>query len=479
VVNDHHHDSFFVDGVCALEKSAMIEQSIVRLVVMRYLAQFSEAPRTHVRSFWHDAVSTEEWLAAEGKLVADRRIVLRSRGLRSLEPWLSYQSQPLLIDAWLDPMEAAVTWQYLVEFLAELGPERVWIPCGEDAWVGWTPTQITLRAARASWLWAIVEDVWDPASWSPHDELEWWAEGRLQHAVKLDELISEQRSWMTGWDEWTLIGDPEGSLVALWVKLVQRLGARPVRVQWRQELPLAREQLLGIKARFVSCDLVVGQPAGGHWLSFLQTLPEPRHVRAQMSWMIPEWNADWSTVMTLRRVQRGSRLEATYSPRHDLTPSSWKILQGERRRIPILQIRPLIRATHGIERWASLCQEALSYQYRDKIVGQLVQRSWPVLVGNAPRRLRLRPGWTLWRWASQPGLWVVRWQDIIEVHVEWPTQAHPGNISIIVYGLAPIAMSDWVRSSRFDRVHSDWRYWAYWINEVLLPMLEDIVVHAS
>jgi hypothetical protein len=63
--------------------------------------------------------------------------------------------------------------------------------------------------------------------------------------------------------------------------------------------------------------------------------------------------------------------------------------------------------------------------------------------------------------------------------VEWPTQAHPGNISIIVYGLAPIAMSDWVRSSRFDRVHSDWRYWAYWINEVLLPMLEDIVVHAS
>ncbi|MCY0879834.1 MAG: hypothetical protein OWU84_12965 [Firmicutes bacterium] len=441
---------------------------------MRYLAQFSEAPRTHVRSFWHDALSTEEWLAAEGKTVTERRVVLRARGLRALDPWLPYQSQPLTIDAWLDPMETAVTWQYLVEFLAEFGPERIWVPCGEDAWVGWTAQEISVRAARASWLWALVEDVWDPASWSPDAELEWWADGRLQHAVRVGPIISEQRSWMTGWDEWTLVSESRHALLPLWLKLVQRLGARPLRVQWRQELPVHGEHLLGIPARFVSCDLVVGHPRQGSWRQLLRVLPEPRHVRAHMSWVIPVWNQDWATVMTLRRVQRGSRLEATYTPRGALSVASWRVLQGDRRRIPILQIRPLVRPPAGPKRWAGLEKEAQSFHDRDDLLRCLVEAPWPVLQEPVPRRLRLRAGWTLWRWASQPGLWVVRWGESIEVHVEWPTHAHPGNIGIVVNGLAPIAMSDWVRVSRFERFTADWRYWAHWINAILLPLLERI-----
>ncbi len=443
---------------------------------MRYLAQISEAPRTRTQSFWQDALATEAWLEAEGKQVRGRQLTLRSRGLRALAPWLVYQSQPLAIDAWLDPMDITVTWNYLVRFLVELGPERVWIPCGDDAWVGWTPQKVTIRAARESWLWALVEDVWDPASWSSEEELEWWAEGRIQHARRLPWAISEHRSWMTGWEEASITQHQAGrraseTLTLLWMRLAERLGARPVRVKWLQEKPSDGEQLLGIKARYVSCDLgIVG--SGSQWLDALAEAPEPLHIRAQATWTVPHWSPDWATVMTLRRVQRGSRLEATYAPRGPLSRVSWQTLQRERRQIPILQIRPLALAEEQSERWEQLQVEAESYQHRERLTAFLRDYAWPEGGLAVPDRIRLRGGWTIWRWGSQSGLWVLRSSKGLEVHIEWPTQAHPGHLGVAVQGSQPIAMSDWVRQSRFKRLTHNPRYWAAWVVGRLLPALE-------
>lgn len=456
----------------------MIDQSSLRSVTMRYLAQFSEAPRTGAHVFWQDAISTEEWLQGEGKRISNRRLTLRARGTRALRPWLEFQTQPLAIDAWLDPMEITVTWSYLVRFLAELGPERVWIPCGEDAWVGFTRHQLVVRAARESWLWALVEDVWDPASWSTDGrELEWWSDERLQHAINLNGTILEQRAWATGWEEWTLSQPGEShdswsDLADLWLRLVERLGARSIRVKWLQERSPDEETLLGVRSRYITCDLTFNGQDRRHWLNGVAQGPEPTHIRAQVVWDVPEWSADWSTVMTLRRVQRGSRLEATYTPRRGLEAGTWRSLQQERRHIPILQIRPLILSSESIDRWDQLQQEASSYHRREQLTRYLKTCDWPSGTIVPGPRIRLRRGWAIWRWASQIGLWVLRADTGVEVHIEWPNEAHPGNIGVAAAGSAPIPMTEWVRDSRFNRLSHDRRYWAAWVAEVLLPRLE-------
>jgi len=440
---------------------------------MRYLAQFSEAPEAkRVQSFWQDALATEEWIGALGKSVSERKLFFRARGLRALAPWLSFQLQPIVIDAWLDPMDISVTWNYLVRFLAELGPERVWIPCGEDAWIGWMKHQIVLRASHESWVWALVEDVWDPASWLHEQELEWWSEGRIQHARRLPWGISEQRSWLTGWEEWTISEEnASGSLVALWLKLVERLGARPVRVKWLQESASKPEQLLGIKARYVSCDMTI-TGSGVRWLEPLARTMEPTHIRTHVTWGMPDWTTHWSTHVTLRRVQRGSRLEATYLPRAHLTGEAWNELQRERRQIPILQIRPLALVRTTEPRWRQLEDEAQSHSDRDRLISYLTTYHWPKTFERESPRLRMPSGWTLNRWESQQGLWVVEEPHQVKVQIEWPTEAHPGHLGIIVEHASVIPMNEWIRESHFQRLNTDRRYWAEWISHVLLPALQ-------
>lgn len=435
---------------------------------MRYLAQISEAPRRGNESFWTDAWTTEEWLFNEGKAVSSRRLLLRSRTMRALSPWLGFQTQPLAIDAWLDPMDTTVTWTYLVRFLVEMGPERIWVPCGNDAWVGWSPQQLTIRASRESWLWTLAEDIWDPASWSEHTGLEWWAEERLQHAVRMPWGISEQRAWPTGWEEWTLSAAPE-DLTPLWLTLADRLGSRPLRVKWRQEAASDSETLLGLKARYITCDLSAS--GDGQWLKTLGQGPDPVHIRAQMVWTMPAWSQDWSTVLTLRRVQRGTRLEATYNPRQPMRLSAWRSLRRDRRRIPILQMRPLVLSVEPKDSWDRLVAEAQSHHRRDRLAQFLENAVWPAEGSSAPTRLRLPAAWRIRRWASQPGLWVIALGDGLEVHIEWPTPHHPGNVGVSIPGSAPLPMNSWVRHSGFKRLSRDRRYWATWVVQSLLPLL--------
>ncbi len=406
----------------------------------------------------------------ETRQVETRKLMIRARGIRPLMPWLAFQTAPLGIDAWLDPMEIGVTWTYLVQFLGELGPERVWIPCGEDSWVGWSPKRLTIRAARDSWLWLLAEDVWDPAAWSHGQELEWWAEGRPQHAVRLPWGTSEQRSWSTGWEEWTVRGEAN-HINALWLALAPRLGARPLRVKWRQEVAPASETLLGLKARYIACDLVSDGGRDSEWLNRIGESPEPLYVRTQAIWTIPEWTEHWSTIMTLRRVQRGTRLEATYSPRQPMRRESWKSLQRERRRIPILQMRPLVLGGGSKDLWEQLTQESEGCQRQDRLIKFLNSTHWPSL-GASCSRVRLAPGWSIKRWASQVGLWVIEYQDLLEVSIEWPSSAHPGNIAISSNGATPVSMNEWVRASHFHRLNRDPRYWAHWISSVFLPVLQ-------
>lgn len=436
---------------------------------MRYLAQFSEAPRTGTSSFWRDAAETEDWLFSLGKPVAQRRLTMRARTTRALEPWLEFQTRPLAIDAWLDPMETMVTWQYLVRFLAEMGPERVWVPCGDDSWVGWAADKLTIRAARESWLWTAAEDAWDPASWGKRTELEWWAEGRLQHAAKLPWGLSEQRSWPTGWEEWTLTAGRD-ALLPLWLKLADRLGSRGLRVKWLQEEAKPGESLLGLPARYIACELT--GMGDRRWLERLNRTSEPVHVRAQAVWSLPSWSADWATVLTLRRVQRGTRLEATYAPREPMDRGLWQSLQRERRQLPILQVRPLILSPATTAPWQRIQHEARVYQRQEALTKFLKEARWPTRADGAPPRTRLPTGWQIKRWASQPGLWVIGYQNSLEVHIEWPTVAHPGNIGVAASGATAISMHEWVRSSGFKRLNRDRRYWAAWICGVLLPLIQ-------
>lgn len=438
---------------------------------MRYLAQFSEAPRTGVQSFWRDALATEEWLHNEGKRIGGRQLAIQSKSIRALKPWLSFQTQPLFLEAWLDAMEAGVTWSYLVRFLADLGPERVWIPLGDDEWIVWSRDSLVLRARRESWLWALIEDVWDPAGWSAlATELEWWSEGRLQRAADVSWGVWEQRGWSTGWEEWVLSATRDTEpLLQLWQLLLERLGNRRFRVRWRDEHPRLDERLLGIPARYTRCELMVHDIS----VEIMAKSPEPLYVRSQIDWAIPQWSCDWSTVMTLRKVQRGTRLEATYSPRRDLTPSSWNTLRRERRQIPILQIRPLLWSSRQDDVWMNLCRESQSHHRRDRLSNYLAQYPWPLDSLSASARVRPPGAWRLERWASQSGLWVVhRPANDVQVHIEWPTHSHPGNIAIVVSGTAPIPMSEWIRASHFHRLSEDRRYWMQWIAQRLLPALE-------
>lgn len=437
---------------------------------MRYLAQFSEAPKTGMRSFWEDAEATEGWLMHEGRQVSQRELTLRARTMRALRPWLHAQNKPLTIDAWLDPMEITVTWHYLINFLADLSPNRIWIPCGNDSWVGWTPGQLVIRATRQSWLWAIVEDVWDPAGWQERCELEWWADGRLQHVVRVPWGISEQRVWSTGWEEWTLTADPE-HLRPLWLGMAERLGARPLRVRWSQETLPVDETLLGLRARYLTCELTVSG-RGPDWLTPLLWTPQPTHVRAQAVWAMPKWHPEWAIVMTLRRVQRGTRLETTYTPRGTIGPQVWKSLQRERRQIPILQIRPLFSHVQTDDLWERLQSEAGRHHRQELLAQHLKAATWPSIPTTDCRRIRLRPGWSIRRWASQPGLWVIGNDADVEVAIEWPTEAHPGNIGVGVANTDAIAMNEWIRNSHFQRLSRNRHYWAHWINQVLLPVLE-------
>lgn len=445
---------------------------------MRYLAQFSEAPQAkRVQSFWSDAKATEDWLLSAGKVVEDRTLVMRARGLRALQPWLAYQTQPLMIDAWLDPMELSATWNYVGPFLVGLGPERIWIPCGEDAWVGWMPGHIVVRAARQSWVWALVEDVWDPASWHIDQELEWWSEGRIQRAQRMDWGVVEQRSWLTGWEEWTLASnqtshdESDERFIQFWFRLVDRLGDRPVRVKWLQETASLKEQLLGIDVRYVSCELTI---KGNHptWMEALLETQEPAHVRVQATWKIPTWAARWSTDVTLRRVQRGSRLEATYSPRTDDSLHAWMELRREQRQIPILQIRPLSLPVKHAGRWEDLEREYGDHQRRDALLRFLKTYRWRTPSLSEASRVRVPPGWTINRFESQPGLWVAESRHGIKAQIEWPTSAHPGHLGIIVGGVAAIPMSDWIRQADFNRLNINPRYWAQWATEILLPALD-------
>jgi hypothetical protein len=150
----------------------------------------------------------------------------------------------------------------------------------------------------------------------------------------------------------------------------------------------------------------------------------------------------------------------------------WQSLQRERRQIPMLQVRPLAAGGGSSEPWERLRREADVYQRQEALAEFLKSAAWPEVQPGAPRRVRPPEGWSIKRWASQPGLWVVGYGDAVEIHIEWPTAAHPGNIGIAIVGATPISMNEWVRVSRFKRLNRDKRYWAGWIHQVLAPLLQ-------
>lgn len=437
---------------------------------LQFLAQFSQAPPSRRVSFWQDAVDTERWLESLSKEVSHRQLVLSARTWRHLAPWREWQRSALMLQGWLHPMEIQLTWKYLLNFLAEQGPDAVFIPCGGDAWVSWAPGEIVVRAPRESWIWAMVENAWDPASWQALDEIEWWMGGRPQHARRFSWGIAEYGTVAPGWEEWRLTGESL-ALSEKWRELAERLGARPVKVRWRQEHFGGQEKLLGLPIRVGHMELLA-RPMGPEHIRQLASGPEPVGVKARLEWSVPQWNPFWQAQITLRRWHQSARLDARFGPTSGDTGAALREMRREIRKLPILSVSPLPADLPGGSAWSRLCYVARQHHRLESLTRTLSQRVWPAMRPGCGR-IRLPQGdWRILPVESRSGLWVIGRSDGLRIGCVLPHHEHPGNLFVRLPATQGVTLWELDPRHTVDRYQKDWRYWAALVVNHLVPEVD-------
>lgn len=441
---------------------------------MQFLAKFSHTSESRKISFWEDAWDTENWLKSLGKSIERRDLVLRARGLSLLRPWTAWQTQPLTVEGWLYPMDIRLTWDYLLEFLTALGPDSIWIPCGGDSLITWHPRGMTIRAPRDSWIWALVEEVWDPASWHPLDEIEWWVEGCPQNARRFSWGFVESRVVANGWEEWRLVAEEDQSPVVatLWRQLVERLGSRPVRVRWRQERLGPEESLLGLPVRYTMVEMLIPGTDPATFIRDLSNTHDLYGLRVWMQWLIPQWNRHWGTRVTLRKWKQSSRLEAHYWPKTMDTSGAVRQMRREIRRLPILDMRPVLFEVDSLDSWDALKRRGNEWHRLERLAAELTNVRWPHKFSDYPDRIRVPEPWQWSFLESQRGTWVLSHPSGLRIAITWPVRGHPGTLNIRlahVLGLHLKDMDPWMTINRFNQ---DWRYWATLLTDYLIPRVE-------
>ncbi len=424
---------------------------------------------------------TEEWLRALDKKITHRTLLLKGRTMAQLEPWLPWLRSPIEVEGWLDPMDIQPTWRYLIEFLANSGPQSLLIPFGSDATVQWSPERIVVRAPHHSWIWSYVTDSWDPAAWPVEERVEWWEHGRLQQAARTEWGLFEQWQHPYGMEEWRIRvhRDFGSTLEVWWQQLAKHLGSRPVKVSWRKEQSDDPHKILGLPIRLASAGIQISGDEPGFWPAVLHW-PEPRHLRAIMHWFSPQWNACWSTRVSLKRWKQGTRLEAQYTlNERPLTKDAVRIIRQEMHRFPIFHIHPVMtsESIHTAHGWAALVERSRASQWKERITYKLKSYSWPrPQFMHIPQRIRLSPSWAVDRLGSHPGMWTVKHQSLpLTVQIYWPRKNHAGNLTVTFRNQISASLHDLDPRSEIDRFSLNRRYWAAIIAYRILPLLEQLV----
>ncbi|MDA8193194.1 MAG: hypothetical protein M0Z53_04225 [Thermaerobacter sp.] len=440
---------------------------------MQFLGKISHTTASRRVSFWQDARDTEYWLESLGKHVNERRLALVARSWGALRPWADWQRLPLRLEGWLDPMEIRLTSDYLSQFLTAEQPEMMMIPCGGDAWVQCSPHHISIRAPRNSWLWDAAKSAWDLSLAPTLDEVRWVSDGYPQQARRYSWGTAEYRQEGRGWREWRFTADADGwqELGHGWRSLARHLGSRPMRVTWRQEQYSGQDRLLGLPVRLIHLEL--GTPSlTAAQLHELANGPEPRGVRAELSWLLPVWNAHWSSRIKLRRWLQSSRVEAHFDPTSLDTQAALRQMRREIRQLPILDVNPLPLAHSGVDTWAGLLWTALQHQRLTRLTEHLATSRWAD--GSGLSR-RIRPqvsGWYVNRVESGHGTWVYARGESLRLLLTFPHQHHPGNITLRLPGTAGVSLGDFDPGQGVNRYARDWHYWTALTVYGLVPRIE-------
>ncbi|AEJ39850.1 hypothetical protein TPY_1669 [Sulfobacillus acidophilus TPY] len=438
---------------------------------MQYLAQLTAPPRSgrQALTFWDTARETETWLHQEQKPVTRRILTLKAKSLPLLNPWREWQTGPLAIEAWLNPMDLAVTWQYVRHFLTEPNLVDIAVRLGQESWLEWHQAgRVHIQAPHQARIWAWIQEMWHPAQWPVLAEETWREYQRPQVARQYAWGIGQFRQIKAGWTEWSLAASPDhvGWLSEQWTTLVARLSPRPVRIRWRQEhLPTA-EELLGLPVRLVWAELTLNTRSTDTFNAWMEH--EPQYLKAQLVWQVT-WHAEWQAELRLIRSGPAPRLEAIFSPTAAKTgePALWTPLKQDGKRLPFLTLAPLTPVEP--QSWQDIQQKARQRRWLDGFYRFADQWSWPSLV-EAPRRVRIPNGW---RWArAEAGTsgWVIcRSTDGLCVRIDWPRQHHPGHVTLYYPGTAGTSLDPFIPGSLRDTRH--WKAWGTWVTESLLPAI--------
>lgn len=435
---------------------------------MRFLVEFSKMPKSYSSSFWDDVSNTEHWLQTLNKDVGQRQLELTTQSPRLLTPWIFEQRQPVHMEGWLYPMEAGLTWQYLTGFLSANGPDYLLIPLGTNGGITWSTDRIVIRAPRQSWVWLWVEEIWDPASWQPVEELEWWFEGRLYRAYNLGDVIVEERVAGPGMEEWVVTrGIPGADLLRWWSQLVWKLGSHSVRVGWRDEFFSLEQRLLGLPVQHVKARLRLTGNYG--YLTQSHEWPPPKGLKAQFEWDIPTWDSHWNVHLVLNKWKHASRLEAKYQLQSSDNTAAFRHLRHQQKSLPIFRLQPIMDIERPRE-WSRLKEVSLQYHQLEALQRNLTQYPWPEQILESPRRIRLAPEWKpVWS-ESEPGKWTfVHQHSQLRLQISWPKYAYAGDITMHFDKTYSFGLDAIDPLHRINRGSTDWRYWALVAKDWVMP----------
>ncbi|MCY0880595.1 MAG: hypothetical protein OWS74_01240 [Firmicutes bacterium] len=454
---------------------------------MQYIAQLSSAATSHRSSFWRDVLNTEQWLNSLHQRPLQRTLILETRSLKNLSPWLAASRDPIRLEGWIGTMETLLTWRYIHQFLGADKFIEFSISCGSDAFVSWSPSVIVVRAPRQSWIWDALETAWDPAAWPWQDHVEWDENDRLHQAHRLPWGAVMQRNVAYGIEEWVIAAatdndDHEQQLRFWWQALAARLGTRPVKIRWVEEKIPSKDTILELPVRLSRVHATIRNLPWTRWQTLLQQWPEPDQIKTAMQWDFPEWNAHWTTRIILKKWRQSSRLQAEYHPigkeaPADVTPEAVRILRQEMHTIPIFQVQPVANAAPHQSVWDHWAETADSHHQLNRLRRHLSAALWPKDQKEVlPVRIRFNAQyWQLLRLESFHGTWVLKHRAYdLRVLINWPQHSHPGALAV-QWKNARIGLHQIDPHCRIDRYCHHWRYWADVVACHLLPDIEQFL----
>jgi len=432
---------------------------------VRYLAKLSTYGARSGMNFWNQWDATAHWLQSIGRSTDHSELWVRAKGLSPLSPWLQDSGARVAnLTGWMDSTSVASLWKYLRIF-AQGRIESFKIPCGNEAWVEYSPDRmIRIKAAEASWLWREATEVWHPEAWPDLRQRAWRDHGRTQQAWRYSWGYAVARHVRSGWKEWTVRADEDYGqwLDQRWSEFVDRLGLRPVHLSWSPAEGLVGFPSVGLPARVDEVSLRIAP--------MLAVRPDFRQrslagLSLEALWQFPVWGPNWSArIALLKAGLPHPRLEARFDPVSEEDDDHFLRVQAHRLPILGLSALPFPETVQNgswdeVSQWIDWHSDAQA----------LVQACRDFAHHLAAPAGRLPEGWRYSRLESEPGRWVIRHcRRPISIELSWPRAVHPGHISLSIGGVVNVDLDELDPSGLVNRWDPRWQYWQTTVNRLLI-----------